>query len=134
MTIFLHGHDKFVTDHNPSVSLNTLQNSCAKIACCSSELICKLLYAGSSIQNARQQFVSLCPPLVTKLRSSSNPTNKNLTQLSLKIQTAHLGNHSDSDTSSYKLFLKMADTICSQNTDVPSCNTLYNKTVNGRRD
>ena len=33
-------------------------NSCAKIACCSSELIFAFNYAGSSIQNASEQFVS----------------------------------------------------------------------------
>jgi hypothetical protein len=36
----------------------TFCNSCVKIGCCSSELIFTFLYAGSSIQNASQQFVS----------------------------------------------------------------------------
>jgi hypothetical protein len=43
---------------NPTVNLNALCNSCAKIACCSSELIFTFLYAGSSIQNASELFVS----------------------------------------------------------------------------
>jgi hypothetical protein len=42
---------------NPTVNLNALCNSCANIACCSSELI-TFLYAGSSTQNASEQFVS----------------------------------------------------------------------------
>jgi len=41
----------------PTVNFNALCNSCAKIACCSSEMILAFLYAGSSIQNAREQFV-----------------------------------------------------------------------------
>ena len=52
---------------NP-VNLNALRNSCAKIACCSSELIFKFLYEGSRIQNASQQFLSC-----TKI--SHNKTN-----------------------------------------------------------
>jgi hypothetical protein len=43
---------------NPTVSFNALCNSCAKIACCSSDLIFTFLYAGSSIQNASELFVS----------------------------------------------------------------------------
>jgi hypothetical protein len=43
---------------NSTVNLNALCNSCAKIACCSSELIFTLLYVKSSIQNASEQFVS----------------------------------------------------------------------------
>ena len=43
---------------NPTVNFNALCNSCAKIGCCSSELIFKFLYASSSIQNASEQFVS----------------------------------------------------------------------------
>jgi hypothetical protein len=43
---------------NPTINLNALRNSCAKIACFSSELIFTLLYADGSIQNARQKFLS----------------------------------------------------------------------------
>ena len=42
---------------NPTVNLGALRNWCAKIACCSSELIITLLYAAISIQNACEQFV-----------------------------------------------------------------------------
>jgi hypothetical protein len=62
MTNSLQRNNKFVTvrnkcSKNPTVSLNKLlRNSCADIACCSSELIVTFLYACSSLQNARQQF------------------------------------------------------------------------------
>jgi hypothetical protein len=42
----------------PIVNLNTFCDSCVKIACFSSELIFPFLYAGSSMQNASEQFVS----------------------------------------------------------------------------
>jgi len=42
---------------NPTVNLSVLCYSCAKIAFCSCELIFTFLYAGSSIRNAREQFV-----------------------------------------------------------------------------
>jgi hypothetical protein len=43
---------------NPTVNLSALCNSCPTMACCSSELIFTLFYAGSSIDNEREQFVS----------------------------------------------------------------------------
>jgi len=63
MTIFLHIFDKFVRTkkkifENSTASHNALCNSCAKTACCSSELIFTFLYAGSSIQNASDKLVS----------------------------------------------------------------------------
>ena len=61
MADLLHRNNKLVTlrnkFQNPTVNLNALCNSCAKIAYCSSELICTFLYAGSSIENASEQFV-----------------------------------------------------------------------------
>ena len=58
----LHTNDRFVTLHNkcskdPTVNLDELYNSCAKIACCSSELIFTFLCADSSIRYVREQFV-----------------------------------------------------------------------------
>jgi len=41
---------------NLTVNLSALCNWCAKIACCSSELVFTFLYAGSNKQNAIQQF------------------------------------------------------------------------------
>lgn len=61
----------------PTVNLSSLRNSCAKIACCSSEFIFAFLYAGSSIQNASEQFL-WCIHI-----SSSSPTNKDRRQLGL---------------------------------------------------
>jgi len=43
---------------NTTVYFSALWNSCAKIACCSSELNFMSLYVGSNIQNVSQQFVS----------------------------------------------------------------------------
>jgi hypothetical protein len=43
---------------NPTVNLNSICKSCAKVACCSSELNFAPLYTESSIQNAGEQFVS----------------------------------------------------------------------------
>jgi hypothetical protein len=41
-----------------------------------------VFYAGSSIQNASEKFVScIHPPFLCKLRFSANPANKNLTEL-----------------------------------------------------
>jgi hypothetical protein len=66
---------------NPIVKLNALCSSCAKMACFLSELVFTLLYAGSSTQNASEQFV-WCIQLFAKLRSPSN------SELGLYIQTA----------------------------------------------
>jgi len=72
---------------NPTFNLSALRNSCTKTACWSSELI-TFLYAGSGIQIASEQFMSCIHFSFCKLRSLANPTNKNVTELSLEIQTA----------------------------------------------
>jgi len=55
------------------------------------------------------------PPLFCTLRSSSNPTNKNLTELVWRLKELDLGNHSKIGTYLYKLcFLAMTDTITSK--------------------
>ena len=72
---------------NPTVNLSALCNSCAKIACCSSPVELQDLCADSSNQNASQRAIRLVyPPFLCKLHSSSNPTNKNLTELGLETQ------------------------------------------------
>ena len=68
---------------NPTDSFSPLCNSCAKIACCSSELIFRFLYMNSSIQIS----TSNSPFAFCWLRSLTKPTNKNLTELGLQIQT-----------------------------------------------
>jgi len=60
----------------PAVNLNALRNSCAKIACCSSELIFRVCYAGSSIQNASQQFASCNHFSVVNFILLPTPINK----------------------------------------------------------
>jgi hypothetical protein len=76
------------TLENSTANLSAFYNSCAQIACfyrlsCS----CTFLYAGSSVQNAIEQFVS-CIHIFCKLRSVSNRTNKNQTALGLEVQRA----------------------------------------------
>jgi hypothetical protein len=73
---------------NLTVNHISFCNSCGKIACRSSELISKFLYAGSSIQIASKHIRFVYPPSFCKIRSSSNARNRNLTQLGLEIQTA----------------------------------------------
>jgi hypothetical protein len=63
---------------NPIVNPSALCNSCAEIACCSSELIFTFLRVGCSIQYASEQLFRY-PPFSHKPRSSSNPASKNLT-------------------------------------------------------
>jgi hypothetical protein len=41
---------------NPTIKLGAVCNCGAKIACCPSELTFRFLYAGSSTQNAKEQF------------------------------------------------------------------------------
>jgi hypothetical protein len=73
---------------NPTVILNALCNSRAKIACCWSELIFKFLYAGSGIQNERQQFVWFIHHSFSNFSLHSTPMKKNLKELALETQTA----------------------------------------------
>ena len=59
------------------------------------------------------------PHLFCILRSSSNPTNKNLTELVWSLKELDLGYHSKIDTYLYKLcFHAMTDTITSKNIDL----------------
>jgi hypothetical protein len=61
----------------------------------------------------------LYPPFFCTLRPSSNPTNKNLTELVRILKQLYLGNHSKIDTCLYKLcFLAKTDTITSKNIDL----------------
>jgi hypothetical protein len=75
MTDLLHSNEKLVEVKEnfpeiPSVNLNALLNSCAQIACCSSELIFTILHDGSSIQDASERAIRLVhPPFFCKLDS-----------------------------------------------------------------
>jgi hypothetical protein len=64
---------------NPTVNFNAFCSSCAKIACCSSELIFTFLYAGSSIQNVSEIFLLLIHLSFENFALSPNPTNTNRT-------------------------------------------------------
>jgi hypothetical protein len=71
---------------NPIVNLSALRDWCAMTACCSSELVFTFVYAGSSIQNASEQFVSsinlpfasftVHPTPQTKSRASEKPEER----------------------------------------------------------
>jgi hypothetical protein len=65
-----------ITFETPTVNLSALCKSCAKIACCSSELIFTFLYAGSSIQNASEQFVSCIHLSFVNFALHPNPQKK----------------------------------------------------------
>ena len=75
---------------NLTINFNAVCNSCAEIACCSSELTFMYLYAHSSMQKVRQQRIS-CIHLYFVNLTSFNPTNKQLMELGLQFQTALLG-------------------------------------------
>jgi len=61
---------------NPKISLRKLCISCAKIACCSSELIFSFLYADSRIQNANEQLLSCIHLSFVILALHINPQTK----------------------------------------------------------
>ena len=69
---------------NPTINLTEICNSCAKIACCSTELKFAFLCVGSSIQNASMQFVSC----IHVSFENSLFINKPLTNLGLEIRTS----------------------------------------------
>ena len=47
---------------NPTVSINTHRNLCARIACFSSEMIITLYCAGGCVKNASEQLVLCAHP------------------------------------------------------------------------
>jgi hypothetical protein len=55
---------------------------------CSPELIFTFVYAGSNIQNSSKQFVSCVHISFVNFPLTPTPTNKNITELGLEIQTA----------------------------------------------
>ena len=71
-----------------AVNLNALRMSSEKMACYTrtSELAFTYLYAGSSIQNASEQFISRIHLSFWNF-ASSRPTDKNLRELDLEIQS-----------------------------------------------
>jgi hypothetical protein len=88
-------------------NLSALCNSCAKIVCCSSELIFTFLYAGSSIRNAFEQFLwcihlcfvnfVLCPMWQTQIgvRSVDSNSSVSLTIHNYTRDHINLFSHND---------------------------------------
>jgi hypothetical protein len=89
---------------NPTVSFNAFCSSCAKITCCSSEFIFTFLYAGSSIQNANELFVSYIH--LSFLNFSVRPTRqaKISENWFRRLKRLYLGILPKLDTCSYELF------------------------------
>ena len=69
-------HSLQYTVENPTVNFNSLCNSCAKFACCSSELIYTILYVGSNIQLASEVFVSCIHLSFVNLALNPTPRTK----------------------------------------------------------
>jgi hypothetical protein len=86
----------------PTLNLCALCHSCAKIACCSSELIFTFLYASSGIQNANQQFISCV--LLSSINFAQYPTpqTKICRNYVWRFKQLNLGNQSELDTCSYE--------------------------------
>ena len=107
---------------NPSTSVCLAPHM---IMCCLSELIFTL-YVGSTNQNLSKQFASVYPSFFCKLHAPFNPTNKNLIELGLEIQTA-LSRQPFRITHVFKFsfLLIMTNTITPQNIDLSSSIILY---------
>ena len=116
---------------NPTVNLSSLCNSCAKIACCSSGLVFKFLYAASNIQNASEQFV--CCIHLSDVNFALHPTSQTK-------PNAVMSGDSNSciwviihnlDTCSYELLFLIITVLSplAPNTDPSSWITLYLTTL-----
>jgi hypothetical protein len=101
---------------SPTVNPNSLRNSRAKIVFCLSEVILRFLYAGSSIQKAKEKYLACIPPFFCEHRLSSNTTFKNLSYLR-RFKQLYLINRSELNTCSYELFPQI---FTSQNIDLSS--------------
>ena len=109
---------------NHTVNLSASCTSCAKVAHRSSEFsLC-----GQLLPKCERAVRHVYPPFFCRLRSVSNPTNKNQTELVWRFKQ-HLGNRSELDTCSYELFYlsslfsfprTMVKTITSQSVDLSS--------------
>jgi hypothetical protein len=103
----------------PDVKLKALRISCAKIACCSSKLIFSYLYAGSSIQNASEQFVSCVQLYFVNSPLRPNPTNKKCNEQIRTDSNSPISVTYQFSTHIHMHFLHtMTDTAIAQNFDV----------------
>ena len=87
---------------NPTVSFNALRSSCAKMTFCSSELIFTFLYAGNSIQNANELFVSCVHLSFLKYAVRPTPQTKVSQKYARRFKQLCLGIHPELDTCSYE--------------------------------
>jgi hypothetical protein len=110
---------------NPTVQQNAFCNSWAKIACCSS--VSKITFTSKMPASNSSPFL----PFFCKLHSSSNPTNKTLTELVMEIQTAQSPQLFKIWHMFINCFLTMINIITSQNSDLSSWTTLYSDYVMG---
>ena len=129
MINLLHGNDRFVRVHNKctkttTAKLSALCISCAKIACCSSELVFRFLYAGRSMQNASGQFISCIHFSFVNFALSSTPQKeckasekRDGRSVRAGFQQLYLSNNSELNASPYDFVLKIADSITSKNID-----------------
>ena len=103
----LHKNDEFVTirDKCPKIPPSTSLHFATRLR---RSLVVLLNWSSrfmrAAASKARRSNSSPVYTFFFKLRSSSNPTNKNLAELAMEIQTALLGYISESGICSYKLF------------------------------
>ena len=109
MINLLHRNDKFVAVYiceNPTVNLSALCNSCAKMACCSCELIFTFVYADSSIHNASERFVSSIHLTCLNFVVHQTPQIQFTTKLHVRFKGLWLSNHSELIHIHMNFFLK----------------------------
>jgi len=103
---------------NPTVNLNALCSSCAKIACCSSQLIFTFAYAASNIHNASSNssavstFVLLTPLFIQPNKQKPNGFRSGDSNSSFSV-TIHNYTHVH-----MTFFLRIMDSSTSQNIDL----------------
>jgi hypothetical protein len=76
------------------------------------------MQGAGSIQKREPEIRLVYPPSLCKLRSSSKPTNQNVTQLYLQIQTALSLSVTIQNLTRANFYLTMIDNVTSQNTDL----------------
>jgi len=112
---------------NPIVNLTVLCQLCAKIVCFFFVWVDVYIYlCGEENVTYKRAIHLVRPHFFRKLRHSSKPTNKNLTQIGLEIQTAISQQpFTIRQMIIWNFFLTMAETITSKNNDLFFWITLY---------
>jgi hypothetical protein len=118
MINLLDWNDRFVTVHNKCTIITAAQISapcisCAKIACCSSVLVFRFLYAGRSMQNASGQFISCIHFSFVNFALRSTPQKECKASerrdgrwVRVGFQQLYLGNNSELDSNPYDFFFQ----------------------------